>query len=159
MPTTSTLIVSFSPHLVPVEVLGITLKFSGGSTDTRKYAVPKPEALNVSATAAATSPVGSPAGTVFVVTLTVSAPIENVLFDLPAGNSWYAAGVGGLSNMLACGLSGTQYSCIDSGHPNAPAGTYHVVLPFKKPVAAGTKISGHIITGPGPLHGFTFTIG
>ncbi len=159
MPTSSTFLVGFAPVLEPSEALRIVLRFSDASTETQQYTVPKPEALRASATAAAVTPSGSAAGTVFIVTLKVSAPIQSVLFDLPAGNGWYAAAVGGLPNMLACGLSGTQYSCLDPTHPTAQAGTYHIVLPFKNPVAAGTKISGHITAGPGPLHGFTFTLG
>lgn len=157
MPTTSTFVVAFAPALVPLEVVGITFKYSGGSMETHKYTVPPPEVLHANVTAAATTPSGSPPGTVFIVTLKVSAPIEAVTFDAVPGNSWYVAAVGGLSNMLACGPRGTQYWCIDTTHPIAPAGTYHVVLAFKKPVAAGTKIRGHITAGPGPLHGFIFT--
>jgi hypothetical protein len=161
MPKTSTFVVAITPAVVPLEVFQITLKFSNssGKSVTFQSTVPKPEALHATATAAATTPVGSPAGTVFIVTLTVSAPIQQVAFDPIPGNSWYVAAVGGLSNMLACGRSGTQQFCVDQAHLTAPAGTYHIVLAFKGPVAAGTKISGHITAGPGPLRGFTVTLG
>ena len=161
MPTSSTFLVGFAPPLAPLEKLQIGETFSGGSTDTRQYIVPEPAALKVSATAAATTPVGSPAGTVFIVTLTVSGPIQEVLFDPVPGNSWYVAGVGGLTNMLACGPSGTQQVCLDPSHPTAPAGTYHAVLAYKNPVAPGTRTTLFIPDIParaGHFHKLAFVL-